>query len=88
MKKAKIVVSIGIYYLLNMIYSSVIMTAGLVFLIFVAFGVVDVFASASAEMLNAALTAGIFAIFAIQSTMAALFCCATRNILERKLNLA
>lgn len=87
-KKAKIVVSIGIYYLLNMIYSSVIMTAGLVFLIFVAFGVVDVFASASAEMLNAALTAGIFAIFAIQSTMAALFCCATRNILERKLNLA
>ncbi len=87
-KKAKIVAAIGVYYLLNMIYSSVFMTLGVAALIFMGFGLVDFLTSATPNMFNAVITLGMLVAFAVISTFAALFWCVTQNILERKLNLA
>jgi hypothetical protein len=87
-KKAKIVAAIGIYYLMNTVFSMVGQVVGTVSLIFIAIGFAELVATWSPDVLYAVITLIMFVALAAISSVAAIFYCATQNLLERKLNLA
>ncbi len=87
-KKAKIVVGVGVYYLLNVLSSTVLSMFGTVSLLFLVVGFANMLMDASSYAVNGAITLIMLIIFAAVASLAAFFYCLTLNILERKLNLA
>ena len=85
-KKGKVLVAIGVYYVLNMVYSLAIQFIGVISIIALftdfAFRMTDPVVS------NSWWALVLFVILVAMATFAALFYCLTLNILERKLNLS
>ena len=87
-KRAKVVVGIGTYYLLNVISNVVMSIFGTASLLFLGVGLINSLIEASSDALNGAITLILLIIFAAVASLASFFYCLTLNILERKLNLA
>lgn len=86
-KRAKIVVGIGAYYLINMLSRVVVTILGVVPMVWVIVSLI-LFSDTTPFIFNGAISIMLMILFAILSLLAAFFHCLTLNILERKLNLA
>lgn len=90
-KRAKLIASIGIYLLmlvLSQLFTQAAAHFGIFYLIFSSMGIVDILSKATELGLNALVTAIMLIVLGVTATLAAFFYSITRNILERKLNLA
>ncbi len=87
-KRAKIVVGVGAYYLLNVVTNAVMSVFGTIPFFFLIIGFVSIMEKAPAPALDGAITLIMLIIFAVVAALAAFFYCLTLNILERRLNLA
>ena len=90
-KRAKLVGAIGTYVLMDVLTQLFIQVAGngiVFYLMLSSMGIIDILSKATDLGLNAMITAFLLIILAVVATLAAFFYSVTRNILERKLNLA
>lgn len=90
-KKAKVFGAIGVYVLMYMAVETVTQISAYGVMFFMALssmGIVDILSKATDLGLNALITSILLIILGITATLAAFFYSITRNILERKLNLA
>ena len=90
-KKAKVFGAIGVYVLMYMAVEVVTQISAYGVMFFMALssmGIVDILSKATDLGLNALITSILLIILGITATLAAFFYSITRNILERKLNLA
>lgn len=90
-KRAKLFAAIGIYLLMNFMVQNIAKFASygfMVYLMLATFGIVDFITKAPLLGINAIITMALLVVLAIMATAAAILYCATRNIIERKLNLA
>lgn len=86
-KRAKIVVGIGAYYIINMVSRILATVLGIVPMVWVIVALI-LFSETNLHLFNGAMTVMLLIFFAAVSLLAAFFHCLTLNILERKLNLA
>ena len=87
-KKLKLLAAIGVYYVVNSIVSTVGYVVYWLASIFLSTGIATFFETASTNVICATVTLFMLIICAIIASFAAVFYFATRNLLERKLNLA
>ena len=86
-RRAKIVVGVGAYYVINMI-SRILATVFGILPVFWVIIALLLFSETTSFMFNSAVSLMMVILLAILSLLAAFFHCLTLNILERKLNLA
>ena len=90
-KRAKLFAAIGTYLLMNHLVQRIIEFASYGFMFYLTlatFGIVDFIAKAPMIGINALITVALLVVLAMMATVTAILYCATRNIIERKLNLA
>ena len=87
-KKAKIIVSIGIYYLINTIMTLFWQAIYMMFALCTASSSFDNVMIGTANELGAVVTIVLLIVLAICAAFTSLFYCCTQNLLERRLNLA
>jgi hypothetical protein len=87
-KKAKIIVSIGIYYLLNTGMTIFWQAIYMLFALCTASSSFDNVMIGTANELGAVVTIVLLIVLAICAAFTSLFYCCTQNLLERRLNLA
>lgn len=86
-KRAKIVVGVGAYYLIDIVSRILTTVLGVVPMVWVIMALI-LFSDTTPFMFNSVVTLMMTVFFAILSLLAAFFHCLTLNILERRLNLA
>ena len=86
-KRAKIVVGVGAYYLIDIVSRILTTVLGVVPMVWVIMALI-LFSETTPFMFNSAITLMLVILFAAVALLATFFHCLTLNILERKLNLA
>ena len=86
-KRAKIIVGIGAYYVIDVISRVLGTILGVVPMVWIIVALTQ-FSETNLHLFNGAMTVMLLIFFAAVSLLAAFFHCLTLNILERKLNLA
>ena len=86
-KRAKIIVGVGAFYLINTISRIFATVFGAIPIIWIVMALL-LFSETNVHLFNGATSVMMLMFLAIQSLLAAFFHCLTLNILERKLNLA
>ena len=86
-KRAKIVVGVGAYYLIDIVSRILTTVLGVVPMVWVIMALI-LFSDTTPFMFNSVVTLMMTVFFAILALLAAFFHCLTLNILERRLNLA
>ena len=86
-KRAKIIVGVGAYYLIDMVSRSLGTVLGVVPTVWVIMALI-IFSETDVFVFNSVISLMMTIFLAILSLLAAFFHCLTLNILERKLNLA
>ena len=87
-KKFKLLAAIGVYYVVNTVVSVVGYVVYWLAAIFMGTGIATFFETASTNVICATVTLFVLIVCTILASFAAVFYFATRNLLERKLNLA
>ena len=87
-KKFKLLAAIGVYYVVNTVVSVVAYVVYWFAAIFMSTGIATFFETASTNVICATVTLFMLIVCTILASFAAVFYFATRNLLERKLNLA
>ena len=86
-KRAKIIVGIGTYYVINVVSRVLGTILGVVPMVWIIVALLQ-FSETNLHLFNGAMTVMLLIFFTAVSLLAAFFHCLTLNILERKLNLA
>ena len=87
-KRFKLLAAIGVYYVVNTVVSVVGYVVYWFAAIFMGTGIATFFETASTNVICATVTLFVLIVCTILASFAAVFYFATRNLLERKLNLA
>lgn len=87
-KKFKLLAAIGVYYVVTSVVSTATSVISWFASIFLSTGIITFLETASTNVICASVTLILLIVCAIMASFAAVFYFATRNLLERKLNLA